>query len=289
MLAAGLALGAAALSAVAGVGYSVGVASSMQKVRPNGDEYGPFPGENITEEGVSLRLARNEWESLQICVKPTGGDLKGVKVAVDGALTSGDAAFPASNISVSVVGFVNVTNKPPYRYGFTKKHTDNAAGYFRCTAPHRGGWWPDPILDFLGEADVKNGVAQSFWVRVHCPEAQNAGTYRGALVVTAKDAEPRRIPFSVRVNDFTLGRASALPLAITFKPAGGGKATNTAAKCWSRHREEWIDFLADYFITPDDLYRVDRGGCQIDFETLKRLKREGRLGLFNLGYWNHPW
>lgn len=274
----------------AGGTFSVGVASSMSRVRPNGDEYGPFPSGGVPKEGVSMRLARNEWESLQICVKPIGGDLKGVKVAVGGDLEREDACvFAASNISVSVVGFVNVTNKPPYKYGFTNKHTDNAAGYYRCTAPHRGGWWPDPILGFLGEADVKDGVAQSFWVRVHCPEAQDAGIYRGALVVTANDAEPRRIPFSVRVNDFTLGRASALPLAITFKPAGGGKDTNTAVKCWSRHREEWIDFLADYFITPDDLYRVDKGGCRIDFETLKRLKREGRLGLFNLGYWNHPW
>ena len=289
MLAAGLALGVAALSAVAGVSYSVGVASSMQKVRPNGDKYGPFPGENITEKGVFLRLARNEWESLQICVRPQGGRLKNVRVAIDGDLTAGDAVFAASNISVSVVGFVNVTNKPPYKYGFTNKHTDNAAGYYRCTAPHRGGWWPDPILGFLDGVDVADGAAQSFWVRAHCPENHDAGTYRGELVVTAEDAEPRRIPFSVRVNDFTLGRASALPLAITFKPAGGGKDTNTAVKCWSRHREEWVDFLADYFITPDDLYRVDKGGCRIDFEVLKRLKREGCLGLFNLGYWNHPW
>lgn len=278
----------AALTAIADGGYAVGVATSMQKIRPNSDEYGRFPGGNITEKGVSLRLARNEWESLQICVKPQGGALKNVKVSVCGDLASGVEAFAASNISVSVVGFVNITNKPPYKYGFTNKHTNNAVGYYRCTAPHRGGWWPDPILGFLDGVDVKSGVAQSFWVRVHSPENQKAGTYRGALVVTAEGAEPKRIPFSVRVNDFTLARTSALPLAITFKPTGGGKDTNTAVKCWSRHRKEWIDFLADYFIMPDDLYRVDYGECKIDFDTLERLKREGRLGLFNLGYWGYP-
>jgi hypothetical protein len=39
---------------------------------------------------------------------------------------------------------------------------------------------------------------------------------------------------------------------------------------------------------PDNLYRVDYGECKIDFDTLERLKREGRLGLFNLGYWGYP-
>ena len=297
----------------------------MSRVRPNGDEYGPFPSGNITEKGVFLRLARNEWESLQICVKPTGGDLRSVKVAVEGDLdlvasgqslvTSGvesqkekvegqcektgqatvkppnrqtvGCRFAASNITCSVVGYVNITNKPPYRFSFTVK-ANNAVGYYRATAPHRGGWWPDPILDFLGEADVKDGVAQSFWVRVHCPEDQPAGVFRGTLVVSAEGVEPRRIPLSVRVNDFTLGRRSALPLLITFRPSGSKKDPASAAGCWRRHRDEWIDFLADYFIMPDNLYRVDYGECKIDFETLERLKREGRLGLFNLGYWGYP-
>ena len=273
----------------AGDAYSVGVVSSMQKVRPSCDEYGSFPSWGVPQKGVSVRLARNEWESFQICVKPISGDIQRVRVAVDGDLArENTGVFDASNISCSVVGYVNITNKPPYRYGFTTK-ANNSVGYYRATAPHRGGWWPDPILDFLGEADVKKGVAQSFWVRVHCPEDQSPGIYRGTLTVSAEGVETRRIPFSVRVNDFTLGRTSTLPLAITFNPSGSGKDTDTAVKCWSRHCEEWIDLLADYFITPDDLYRVDKGGCNIDFETLKRLKREGRLGLFNLGYWNHPW
>jgi len=167
--------------------FSVGVASSMQRVRPNGDEYGPFPRRGVSAQGVSLRLAINEWESVQICVKPTGGDLHKVRVVVDGDLTrEGEGVFASSNITCSVVGYVNVTNKPPYRYGFTTK-SDNPAGYYRATAPHRGGWWPDPILDFLGEADVKKGVSQSFWVRVHCPHDQSAGTYRGALIVSAEN------------------------------------------------------------------------------------------------------
>ena len=41
----------AALTAIADGGYSVGVATSMQKIRPNSDEYGRFPG------GTSRRRA----------------------------------------------------------------------------------------------------------------------------------------------------------------------------------------------------------------------------------------
>ena len=270
--------------------FLVGTASSMEKVLPRG----PFEAKPIPVDGLSVRLARNEYESIQILVAPKDEDLEDVKVAICGNL----GGFAATNIVVSIVGYVETKEPPPYNSGYNVA-TNGGVGYLRTTRPPMVGWWPDPILGFLGGCNVKGADIQSFWVRVHCPGGQPAGVYRGELEVSAKGVAPVRVPFSVRVNDFTLGRTSELPLAIAFRPAmnaGLAAATTAALKkdpeapvnVWKRHFDEWVDFLADYFITYDDIYHFDNVTEEAGQERLRalaRLRDQGRLGLFNIGHW----
>ena len=64
-------------NAAAGVspdGFLVGQASSMDGVKPKETFAAKGPA------GMSLRMARNEYEALQVLVTPTEGDLKGVSV-----------------------------------------------------------------------------------------------------------------------------------------------------------------------------------------------------------------
>jgi hypothetical protein len=49
-----------------------------------------------------------------------------------------------------------------------------------------------------------------------------------------------------------------------------------------RRRSDWARFLAGYGITVDRLYHCE---TNISWDALSKLKREGRLGLFNLGVW----
>lgn len=51
---------------------------------------------------------------------------------------------------------------------------------------------------------------------------------------------------------------------------------------WKKHKARWADFLADYYITYDSLYHHH---TKPDFEVLRHLQAQNRLGLFNLGYW----
>ena len=179
----------------------------------------------------------------------------------------------------------------------------DSAGYVRKGYFPRADWYPDVILGHVREADVAADVAQSFWVRVACPRDQQAGTYRGELAVSADGVETVRIPFEVRVNGFTLPKMAALPVAMNFKPNGGlgwlptdaEFAERTAAKddsaapqnIWKKRHMEWVDFLADYLITYDFLYRVSRSEFdpEPNWDALMHLKEQGRLGLFNLAYW----
>ena len=247
--------------------FVIGWATSMENVRPRGG----FKWRKADKVGV--RLARGEYESVQILVAPASRDLRGVQVAVKMG-----AGFAATNVAASVVGYTETIHPPPY-----------------VVRPPKGGkmkrppcgWYPDPILDFQKSCDISGNDVQSFWIRVKCPRDQEAGVYEGSLFVSAQGVEPVRIPFSVRVNDFEVGRVSPLPMAITFMPSGKGTNDFRNAWCSRELKEVYCDFLADYFITWDSLYV--NPGREPQWDMLLRLKKQGRLGLFNLCYYWWMW
>ena len=279
----------------------VGAATSMEHVMPKD----PSALAKVRPaDSLSLRLARGEYESAQIVVAPKTGTLCRVSVKCEGNLVGTSGTFAASNVFCSVLGYSKTLYQAPYAVGRTvfTNETDKA-GYRRKGYFPRAGWYPDVILDHVREADVADDVAQGFWVRVRCPRGQRADTYRGALVVSALGVPATRVPFEVRVNGFEVPKAPALPVAMNFNPSGGVGwlptdaefAERTAAKndpaapqnIWKTRKMEWVDFLADYLITYDFLYRLSRSprDPEPDWDALMRLKGQGRLGPFNLAYW----
>ena len=265
-----------ALSPYANARMALGWATSMEKVMPRG----AFRARPIPEEGLSVRLAGNEYESVQILAAALDGNLKNVKVRAEGEF--------ATNVECHVTGYVRVSNDTGYSVGKTIP-ADNAVGYTRRSSSPVKGWWPDPILGFKSVTDISGTDVQGFWVRVHCPENAKAGTYASTLVVSADGVEDVRIPLAVRVNGFTLPRTSQLPLAVSFMPETHGGAAkrwkdpDSPVNAWKRHRLEWGDFFADYLITMTSIY-----GVHDYFDVLERLKEQNRLGIFCLGYMTHP-
>lgn len=269
----------------------IGKATSMQKVRPRDD----FDAE--AADRFDLRLARGEREALQVLVMPNGRDLSRVTVEA-----RADGIAPQA-FKTSVVGYVKTVNPPPYRGG-QNIATNLPGGYLRTTRSLPMGWWPDPILDWLDTTDVQGDDLQAFWVRLTCPHDQRAGTYQGTVTVKGlADGKPFALefPLAVRVWDFSVPKKSPLPLALTFSPAPHTQyatAADTALakslhadplspiNAWRKHEQAWGDFLADYYITMDSLYHGGADG--IHWNVLRRLKAQGRLGLFNLGYWPYP-
>ena len=61
------------------------------------------------------------------------------------------------------------------------------------------------------------------------------------------------------------------------------KSEEYPVNAWRKHKLEWADFLADYYISYDSLYHHG----QPDFEVLSHLHQQNRLGQFNLGYYDH--
>lgn len=249
----------------------VGTASSMEQLLPRAAAFRLSPSRR-----VDISLARNEKESVQIGVLSSGGALRKVAVRVSDLTSGFGATLARSHIDCDVTGYVETKKRPPY-------------------AASHVGWWPDPILNFLGPVDIAEGDLQSFWIRVRAPADQAPGDYRGTLTVAAENAAVVTLDLHVRVYNFTLPVTSLLPLAITFSPhdspvpetkdaqAAWRKTDSYPINAWKRHEAEWGDFLADYYITFDSLYHH----TEPNFPVLQRLKEQGRLGCFNLGYWSY--
>ncbi|MBN2129462.1 MAG: DUF4091 domain-containing protein [Sedimentisphaerales bacterium] len=237
-----------------GNGMVIGFATSMQKLLPNG-----MPFALSVSREVAIDLARNEKESFQVAVLPKADALKGVRVAVSDLAGPGGAVFAHTQIDCDVMGYVETKAEPPYDVPYV-------------------GWWPDPILDFLGPVDIAPGDLQSFWIRVRAPKGQAPGTYRGTLTVSADGVEPAEFKLTVNVHAFTMPDCTPLPTAITFTPA---RVTACTPVDWATMKYKYADFLADYYIDYDSLYRREAP----DFEVLEYLHDKGRLTAFNFGYY----
>lgn len=245
----------------------VGLATSMEKLLPREMPFDLEPARDL-----EVSLARNEKESFQIAVLPVTAPLKQVAVSVSDLKSAAGTVFPRTQVRCDVVGYVETKARPPYGTSHI-------------------GWWPDPILDFLGPVDVAAGDLQCFWIRVRASKDQPPGIYRGTLTVSAQEVAAQTFPLTVRVRSFAVPTHSPLPVAITFAPhdypadekqpltGEWRNAPEYPVRAWQKHKLAWAEMLADYYINYDSLYRHGPP----DFEVVEHLHRRGQLVAFNLG------
>lgn len=235
-----------------------------------------YPFDGKPAERIALSLAGNEKESVQIVVAAEHA-LDGVKVIAEG--------IPL-RVDCETVAYTRTTNAAHY--------TSGSVG--------RAAWYPDTIIPTpKGGVSVGTGDRQSFWVRVHAAENAAPGVHEGRLKVVTATGVLQTIPFSVRVRNFSLPREPQLPLAITFNPETSLPRRSAARAAvesdpasplnlWRTKEAVWYDFLADYGITPDNLYWSNLSDSpelatqEKRWTALRKLKAEERLGRFNLGY-----
>lgn len=233
--------------------FVVSWASAMEKVIPR-----EMPLVNLLKETeAKIEVARRESESIQITVMPVGNKLTGVEVEYGEFSDANGNVLPEESLDLLTVGYV-YTRPVPYDAEFS-------------------GWWPDPLLDFLDSVDVEEENAQSFWLRVRPTAKQPAGVYRGVVEVKANGVKTVTRELAIRVRDFEIPSTSPIPIQI---PAGNKLFFSMFSdRNWDEIKFEIADFQADYFVTWDNLYTIDGNP---DWEVLEYLKKQDRLGKFNL-------
>lgn len=237
----------------AGVGgYLLGTAPSTEKILPR-----DMPLVLDGSGQIQISAARNEHESFQLAAIPLQHELKNVRLEIGDLTDSTGQTLNSSALDARVVGFVKTT-RPEYDVPYV-------------------GWWPDPLLDFLKAVDIAPGDAQSFWIRLRVPKDQPPGLYHGQVRLLADNAPPTSIHLTVRIDNFQLPDVSPLPLALAQPNEQFFKKYSTQP--WQTFKFKLADFLADYYMTYDNIYRQGPP----DFQIIQYLRDKGTLGKFSLG------
>lgn len=188
----------------AGADYALGVASPLARIFR--DE--PFP--DRPAESYHLTAARGESEGFQLVILHPRKDLKDLKITASPLTdTESGAMIPASAITISPLGFINVRVESPRMY-----------------IPRLGSY-PEVLLPDA-PFDVKMGDAQPVFIDVKVVATTRPGNYTGVLTVTPANSPPQRLALALHVRSFELssGRSAHLR-TISFMGDGwqsvGGK------------------------------------------------------------------
>lgn len=191
-----LALVVALVPSTAAAAPSVGVADSLETVRPEASFSGP--------PAAAISAAQNEFESFQVVVAAGPEAVEGLEVSLAEPLTGSDGTIPAANVVIYREAYIDLERQSDLE-GDT-------------------GRWPDaliPAVDpYFGEArdafpvDVPGDETRVAWIDVLVPAGQPAGTYEGALSVTASGGFSTRVPVELEVRDFGLPSTSTLESAF---------------------------------------------------------------------------
>ncbi|MGI6459199.1 MAG: glycoside hydrolase domain-containing protein [Candidatus Hydrogenedentales bacterium] len=167
-----------------------------------------------TVEGAlsaTVAAAKNEVESFQVAILAQGGPLEGVRVEA-GPLTQGDYVIPASRVRLYREECVPI-RRSGYRAsegpGLIRDPLVPLVDPYTGDALGKAQWSGDAAKMLPGRFggspfDVWPDQNQMLWVDIAVPKDAPAGTYTGALTLSAKDIDAVELPVTLTVWDFAL-------------------------------------------------------------------------------------
>ena len=181
------------------------------------------------QETVRLSAAANEFEAVQIVVKPS----RTIDVTAEVTdFTGPGGTLPAQSFSLRRVEYVPV-EIPTDVFGFI-------------------GDWPDPIVPLEGATHCEMGRNQPFWLLAHVPPGTPAGVYSGA--VSFSDGElTQRVPVRLQLYDFELTPETHIRSAYGVSPPYGFLGVQTAEDKREVH-DLYMQTCRDHRIAPYSPY-----------------------------------
>ncbi len=229
----------------------VGVAPATRKILPGT----PFPA----EDAAYLKVARNEWEGLQLVIRGDG-PLTGVDVSAgDLAHCQLDTALDGDDIRLYREVFLDIEEPSPISVTYHEREA---------------GQYPDPLVPLRdphepgapagAPFDLADGETGVVFVDVYVPADAEAALYQGSLTVTADGEDPVAVPLSVTVWPFALPAERSMGTSYGFSDSGvrkfhGGPDGDPA---------EGYDTILARYIEELHAHRIDRTnvGGSLEFE-----------------------
>jgi predicted glycoside hydrolase/deacetylase ChbG (UPF0249 family) len=194
------------------------------------DRSSPLKAGNSVWDGTTVRLfaARNEVVAFQLIVEADKSGIVALSVALPGLTSESGAityAAPASDptdyvgrpIQLFSVHYLDVTRE---------SHADWAWKPGSAAAPRdTTGWKPVVLVPENARAGrggfplrVGPSLGQAIWIDVYTPRDLRAGTYRGALSITA-DGKKSLVPIELEILDFTLPDENSVRAMVYYEPS----------------------------------------------------------------------
>jgi hypothetical protein len=230
-----------------------GTAAISEKIPPRN-----IPFHIQTNPQISLALARGEKEGIQLLVMPYEKTLKDVTIKINNLKDARGNVFSAKDVDLEIVGYLQTQNRPSYDVAYL-------------------GWYPHVLLNYFKKVDVKPHTLQAFYLRFKCPRTQQAGLYKGQVQMLAGTRLLQTFPVELRVYRFELPSRPVLPTAMSCGDDMRFLAGRIGAN-WGKLRVKFVDFMAEYGLEPDGIYRPSGP----DWEMMIKLKKEGKISAFNL-------
>ncbi len=143
--------------------------------------------QEIADMDAAIEAARDEWESLQVVITATPGEIKGMTLEATALQGPEGASIPAPEVLRE--HYVKVARSTPM-------------------SPLPPGDYPDALVpqDFpWQQLPDGNQINQPWWVDVHVPYGTKAGLYAGEVVAkNTQGADVVRTKLLLRVADFDL-------------------------------------------------------------------------------------
>jgi hypothetical protein len=204
--------------------------SSAAKVRPD-----TVPIEQQSA-AVQIRCARNEYEEVQVVVRPEK-TLHHLTIQAGSFVGPGQQTITSNEVEILEATYLNVTNP-----------TDGST---------KAGLWPDPLVPMRDAVDLPAGTNQAFWIRVHVASDVAPGIHKSTLRMHS-DEWQAAVPLELTVYDFALPDQMSCQTAFGFSPGEVFRYQRIGSENAKRQvLEKYWANLAAHHISPYDPAPLD--------------------------------
>lgn len=218
-----------------------------------------FPDTVSAEGPLSVSLARNEAEGLQLAVRSNQIYPK-LSVTVSAPQNAEGAVLPTPEINV--IGYVKIDAESRYfQFGDTPE-------YRRCVpVGARGEFYPDPLLP-ESEFRLEPESTQGIYLRICAPTDAAPGVYRGEILFQTNGTTVKQLPYTVNVWNFALPTHPGVAAIFDDRHETGKKFKKYT-------QMEAAAFLAAHRISFDEIpakpvFRLENGEVKADFTDFDR-------------------
>lgn len=219
-----------------------------------------------TPEKFEVYLAKNEKESLQICLR-ANKFFKDLEIRIDPPTNVQNKKI--ENIKIDMIGYVPVDF--PVRYSQNKI----LIGRRMIPNPNSGdcdGWsglWPDPLLP-AKPFNLEPNRTQPFLITFTAGKETEPGEYLGYIKILSEGHILKKIPLKVTVWNFELSDRPNLTALFDLREGPGWKFLNEDTIL------EWYKFMSEYrvcanYIYPPPIMKYKNGEVTLDTEKFDKV------------------